>query len=93
MIVVKIELWSARTHVATEIGRMYIANDGTHPDHKRGNYQAAICRRGSKDVPQPLDPNGPVPTRQGSIKDFPRLSYSIWRMVLRALREAFPEEK
>lgn len=92
MIVVKIELWSAITHEATEIGRMYIANDGSSADPTRGDYIAGVCRRGSDAVPQPVNPKGPKPTRSGAVKNYPRLSHNVWRLITRALKSAFPEE-
>lgn len=92
MIVVKIELWSAVTGARSEIGRMYVANTGAGTDPNRGDYTAAVCRRGSDAVPAPLDPTGPKATRTGTVADYPRLSYNVWRLVLRALRSAFPEE-
>ena len=85
MIVVKIELWGAVTGVRKEIGRMYITNRGTSLDPKRGNYDVAVCRRGSTD--------GRKPTRKGEVLDYPRLSYNVWRLITRALLSAFPEER
>jgi len=92
VIVVKIELWSAVTGKSSELGRMYIANDGTGTSNNC-DYDAVVCRRGSKDVPQPLAAAGPKPTRKARVENYPRLSYNVWRLVLRALRAAFPEEK
>lgn len=93
MLVIKIELWSARTGKQSEIGRMYIANGGDTTDPKLGDYSVAVCRRGSDAVPQPINPSGPKATRVGSVNRYPRLAYNIWRLVLRALRSAFPEEQ
>ena len=95
MLVVKIELWPGgfEDHPRkAEIGRMYIANDG-EGTVERGNYTAAVCRRGSTTVPQPLSEVGPRATRVGLVKDYPRLAYNVWRLIARALRSAFPEEK
>lgn len=92
MIVVKIELWSAITHRISEIGRMYIANDGSG-SAERGDYQAAVCKRGTDKVPHPLDPAGPKATRSGAIKDYPRLAYNVWRLIARACLATFPEER
>jgi hypothetical protein len=94
MIVVKIELWpgGAENHPRKqEIGRMYIANVGG--DIQRGDYQVAVCRRGSTAVPQPILPSGPMPTRSGEVRDYPRLAYNVWRLITRALKSAFPEER
>ncbi len=92
MIVVKIELWSARTGEHSELGRMYIANTGDSKDPKRGDYTAFVCRKGSTHVPKPLNPNGLEPSRTAAVKNYPRLSYNVWRLVMRCLRGAFPEE-
>lgn len=88
MIVVKIELHSAITGRAVEIGRTYIWNRGDTLDPKRGNYGVGVCRRGvfRADKPETF-------TRRGEVLDYPRLSYNVWRLIIRALRSAFPEEK
>lgn len=98
MIVVKIELWSARTREKSEIGRMYIANSGG--THKRGDYRVAVCHKGAdfEKVPReiwPEDqaPNNPKAGRVGEVLNYPRLSYNVWRLISRALRSAFPEEE
>lgn len=85
MIVVKVELHSAITGKITEIGRMVISNDGTAKDKRRGNYTARVCRRGST--------NFLKPTREGKIANFPRKSYTIWKLVHKALIECFEEKK
>ena len=81
MLVVKIELHSAITGVVSEIGRMTIANDGLGT-RDRGNYTASVKRRGSYTT-----------LREGKVENYPRLSYNVWRLVLRSLRACFPEEK
>jgi len=92
MIVVKIELWPfGNESKSRELGRAYIANDGTG-DLERGNYTVAVCRKGSKRVPRPIDPQGPNATRGAKIFDYPRLSYSVWRLITRSLKTCFPEE-
>jgi hypothetical protein len=94
MIIVKIELVSAiHPSRSKEIGRMYIGNDDTTDgDPARGDYSAAVCRRGTTEPPRPIDPFGPKATRTGSVKGYPRLSYNVWRLITRALLSAFPEE-
>ncbi len=74
MIVVKIELHSAITGEVSEIGRMNIANDGSG-DAGRGNYSAALMRRGS--------PNKVL--RHGEVKNHARQSYSVWVLIAKAL--------
>jgi hypothetical protein len=84
MIIVKVELHSARTGEVSEIGRAIIHNDGTGSP-TRGNYICHVLRRGQRDLRC-------CPTRSVRVRDFPRRSYSVWRLVLRALRGCFPEE-
>lgn len=90
MIVVKIELWSAVTGKVKEIGRMYIANDGSSDNPKRGDYKVKVCRKGSFDYPGWDDLKT---TREGRVENYPRLSYNVWRLVTRALKACFPEER
>lgn len=53
MLVIKIELWpGGRESAAKEIGREYIANVGG--DHEHGDYVAAVCRRGSSEMPREI---------------------------------------
>ena len=89
MIVVKIELWSAVTGNVTELGRTYIWNDGTCEDPKRGNYNVSVCKKG-KFKPPIIYRNM---TRRGRVENYPRASYNIWRLIIRSLKSAFPEEK
>lgn len=91
MIVVKLELWPfGDEERAREIGRTYIANVGG--DTTLGNYEVAVCRRGTIAVPRPIDPSGPKATRAGEVKGYPRLAYNVWRLIARAILAAFPEE-
>ncbi len=90
MLVVKVELHSALTGLVTEIGRAYIANDGTGSDES-GNYKVAVCRKGS--TRKPWGEDAVAPTREGRVDGYPRLSYPVWRLVCRALRSCFPEEQ
>lgn len=89
MLVVKIELWSAVTGQASEIGRMYIGNDGTGGQSK-GNYDVKVARKGSFEYGSWEE----IKTvRTGRVEDYPRLSYNVWRLITRCLKAAFPEEK
>lgn len=97
MIRVTIELLSAITGKTSRLGMMFIANDGTGTN-ERGNYIAAVCRKGS-DVPSRElyagDPDGtryPKAARAGTVKDYPRLAYNVWRLIARACVATFPEE-
>lgn len=89
MIVVKVELHSAVTGEVTEIGRTYIANDGTGT-RERGNYKVKVCRKNSYNY---SGWNSVKAAREGEVKDYPRLTYNMWRLIIRALKGAFPEEK
>jgi len=86
MIVIKIELWPASSPNpeanAHEIGRMHISNDGTCTDPSRGSYDVRVMRRGKRTQVQ----------RTAHVRHFPRRSYNVWRLVLRALALAFPED-
>jgi hypothetical protein len=100
MIVVKIELWPMGDEPRKrEIGRMYIANDGNRSveDPNFGDYYVAVNRRGTAEVSLMVDENDRVyhakgVTRAAKVLNYPRLSYNVWRLILRALRGAFPEE-
>lgn len=89
MIVIKIELWPGGFEdKSEEIGRMYMSNDGTG-DVSRGNYDVEVCRRGTTEKPS----QGGVATRTGKVEGFPRKNYNVWRLVVRAILDCFPEEK
>lgn len=87
MIVVKVELHSAITGEVTELGRTIIANTGG--THDRGDYTAKVGRKGCTDNRTLWE----KPLREGKVTDYPRLSYNVWRLVIRGLKAAFPEEK
>jgi hypothetical protein len=90
MIVVKIELHSALTKQVTLLGEAIIANDGTSEQHSRGHYDVMIGgKRDAGNLPAIYH----TPLRRGRVSDYPRLSYNVWRLVLRAIASAFPEEK
>ncbi len=75
---------------------MFIANDGTGT-RDRGDYVAAVCRRGSEEPPRELYKGQldqqPKATRVGRVSDYPRLAYNVWRLITRSLLAAFPEER
>ncbi len=87
MIVVKVELWSAQSGRTRELFRMTLANDGSGGDGKRGSYDVTLFRR-TKNQRLRRDH-----LRKGRVEDFPRKSYHVGRLVLRALKSVFPEEK
>lgn len=77
MIVIKVELHSARTGQISELGRMYISNTGhlTSKNPNRGDYIVELFRKGSTTKVQ----------RKGLVCDYPRNSYTVWELVRRAL--------
>ena len=86
MIVIKLEMWPRGDESKKyPLGQAYVWNDGTVSDRSRGNYGVAVCRKVSTDRLKPL--------RRGEVSNYPRLSYNIWRLILRALMSAFPEER
>lgn len=91
MLVVKIELHSVITGQVKEIGRAFIWNTG-YGTHDRGEYSGYVCRKGSFDWPK-LDQEKKQGEREITVTDYPRLSYNVWRLIIRALKSAFPEEK
>lgn len=91
MIKVTIELESAITGKTTKIGQMHIWNEGDSGSAERGNYQVAVCKRGLFDIPFGQRPRRV--TRNGEVLNYPRLSYNVWRLIMRALKSAFPEER
>ncbi len=85
MIVVKIELWPKGIESkAREIGRMHLINQFTKTvtNPKLGDYCVQVMRRGTTDKV----------TREGTVFNYPRHSYNIWRLIARALKVTFPEE-
>lgn len=94
MIRVRVEMCphgDERPEAVREIGRAYIANVGGNA--VRGDYEVAVCRRGTTAVPAPIDPGGPKATRAGQVNGYPRLAYNMWRLIARAIVVCFPEER
>jgi hypothetical protein len=81
MIRVTVELIPWGVGEPKQIGLMHIANDGSG-SRDRGNYTASVFRKGWGKV-----------LRRGEVKDYPRLNYNVWRLVMRCLKSSFPEEK
>jgi hypothetical protein len=78
MIVIRVELHSVVTRKVTEIARMHISNIGG--SRQVGHYHAKIYRGRSSEQLS----HGTV-QRQGSIRNYPRLSLHVWHLVARAL--------
>ena len=92
MIVVKIEMWpKGDESKAREIGRTYIANTGG--TLMKGDYDVRVCRKGNFKYDPRGAREGKGFTRTGRVENYPRLSHNVWRLVSRALRACFPEER
>lgn len=89
MLVLRLELHSAITGKITETGTTIIANDGTGTDNL-GNYTVRVGNKNDAGNIRKIYDN---PQRMGSVKNYPRLSYNVWRLIVRALLAAFPEER
>jgi len=92
VIVVKIEMWPKGDESrAREIGRTYIYNAGGTAE--RGDYEVRVSRKAKEFKHEPRKVlSGEGFARTGSVKDYPRKSYNVWRLITRALKSAFPEE-
>lgn len=75
MIVIKVELHSARTGKISEIGRMTISNDGTGKHPQSGNYNIRLMRRSTTSTIQ----------KECRVEGYSRLSSPIWSLVYKAL--------
>lgn len=82
MIRVTVELLSARDGRREVLGTMLISNTADGTDDLR-NYSVEVMRKGTLNAVQ----------RRGRVMAFPSKAYNIWRLVSRAVRSAFPEEK
>ena len=91
MIVVKLEVHSALTGEIKEIGRAIIANVGGALG--RGDYKIRVARRQSDAKAFSNQDIFDNPLRVGSVQNYPRQSYNVWRLISRTLRAAFPEER
>ncbi len=86
MIRITVELISAKTGKSRTLGIMDICNDASG-SATRGNYKGFLYRQGLK------TPTRKQVVKEGRVEDFPRKSYSAWRLLLRMLKDMHPEEK
>lgn len=91
MIVVEVKLVSARGREHDRLlGSAIISNVGTTPDGKYGDYDVAVGRKtDAADLRRVYS----SPLRRGRVLRHPRLAQNVWRLVLKALSVAFPEQK
>lgn len=88
MLRITVELLSARDHKRYTLGVMDICNVSCRgADSKRGDYEGRLYKKGETTF-RPVRE-----IRRGEVKDYPRLSYPVWRLVLRMLKSMYPEEK
>lgn len=91
MIVVEVKLVSARGREFDKLlGTAIISNVGTTPDGKYGDYDVAV---GRKTDAADLRKVYHSPLRRASVLRHPRLAQNVWRLVLKAIAKAFPEER
>jgi hypothetical protein len=76
MIVVRVELHSARTGQTSELARMEICNDESGIGSSGGTISPACLRGRSKEA---LDRR--VVQRQGTLKDWPSEAVHVWNLV------------
>ncbi|OGT54679.1 MAG: hypothetical protein A3E01_10025 [Gammaproteobacteria bacterium RIFCSPHIGHO2_12_FULL_63_22] len=79
MIVVRVELWSARTGQKTELARMELANDETGTTQKR-NYLVRTLRGRSTAAL-----NRGQAQRNATVKEWPAEAVHVWNLVAVAL--------
>lgn len=98
MLKITIELESALTGKTKILGRMYIWNrglkDSQESKNKQGyfNYSAAICRKGTEEH-QRFAQSPQSIFRTGEVLNYPSDAYPVWRLVTKALKSCFSEEK
>lgn len=90
MIVVKVELHSAIDGRVTLLGSAIISNVNTSADGKIGDYDVAV---GRKNDAADLRKVYHQPLRRSRVLGHPRLAQNVWRLVLKALAQAFPEQR
>lgn len=94
MIVIKLEMWPhGDEHRKYDLGRAYVWNRGDVSDPNRANYGIAVARKSAIRSPYRDVVTGGKASRTGKVDDYPRLSYSVWRLIIRALTSCFPEEQ
>lgn len=88
MLIVSVELHSARTGEKTLLGQTIIHNVGGTATS--GDYEVKV---GHKSHVGDLRKIFTKPLRTGQVIAHPRLSANVWTLVLKGLSSAFPEVK
>lgn len=93
MIVVNIEMWPRGDESKKySIGKMFIWNRGNIKLHQetngtRGDYEFELLRRDKVDVPHNETETKDI-TARGRIENWPKRSYTIWKLIKRCLEVA-----
>lgn len=91
MIVVEVKLVSARGREHDKLlGTTVIANVGTTEDGRHADYDVRVGRKVD------AADHGKVyrrPLRTARVYRHPRLAQNVWRLVLKSLAAAFPEQR
>jgi len=82
LIRVTIELLSAQDGKKTTLGIMDIFNTGESSDPRIGHYRGRLYRKGTTTKVQ----------REGAVLNWPRQSYTVWRLLLRMLKDMHQED-
>lgn len=88
MIVVSVELHSARTGEKLLLGQTIIHNVGGTSE--KGNYEVKVGRKNNAGDLRKIFSK---PLRTGQVIGHPRLTANVWTLVAKALNSAFPEVK
>lgn len=89
MIVIRVELHSAKTGNVTEIGTMLLANDGTSDDPAVGNYDVWLGGKAHKGRKFAIRKK---PLRTARVEGYRRKSNVIWKLVKRAVEALYAKE-
>lgn len=91
MIVVEVKLVSARGRQYDKLlGTAVISNVGTTEDGRHADYDVRVGRKTDARSTALVYSR---PLRMGMVHRHPRLAQNVWRLVLKALSAAFPEQK
>lgn len=81
MIIVRVELHSANTGEITQLGWMNLSNTGRLGSLKRADYEVEIMSMRKGVITKKV-------MRKSLVRDYPRLAYTVWELVRRALESA-----
>lgn len=91
MIVVEVKRVSARGRQYDKLlGTAVISNVGTTEDGQRADYDVRVGRKTDAHSTALVYSR---PLRMSMVHKHPRLAQNVWRLVLKALSAAFPEQK